>query len=111
MDPAAILDIADLAPYWGKDMDESLVAIQGLQVTKEMLTMMASNTVKITLSNGVSLIKFRMSDEEYNKLYSEYGYVEIDVIGKCNCNDWGGNKYAQILIEDYEIVGSCAYIF
>ena len=111
VDPARVLDIADFGSYWGKDFDESIVAIRGLQITKEMLTMMGSNTVKITLPNGVSLIKFRMPDEEYNKLYSECGYVEIDVIGKCNCNSWGGNEYAQIIIEDYEIVGGCAYVF
>ena len=73
--------------------------------------MKASNTVKITLSNGINLIKFRMSDEEYDKLYSEYGYVEIDVVGRANCNTWGGNKYPQILIDDYDIVGRCAYVF
>ena len=111
VDPTAILDIADLAPYWGKDMDESLVAIHGLQITKEMLTMMASNTVKITLPNGVSMIKFRMPDEEYNKLYSENGYVEIDVVAKPNKNEWNGNISAQLLIEDYQIVGGCAYVF
>ena len=111
VDPAAILDIADMSAYWGKDFDESLVAICGLQVTKEMLTMMASNTVKITLPNGVSMIKFRMPDEEYNKLYSEHGYTEIDVVCKCNKNEWNGNVSAQLLIEDYEIVGGCAYVF
>ena len=73
-------------------MDEPLVAIQGIKITKDNLTMMASNTVKITLPNGVNLIKFRMPDEEYDKLYSEYGYVEIDVIGRCNCNLWNGVK-------------------
>lgn len=107
----AILDIADMADMWGKDIDESIVAIQGIQVTKDNLTMMASNTVKITLPNGVSLIKFRMPDEEYDKLYSEYGYVEIDVIGRCNCNLWNEVKYPQILIDDMEIVGRCAYVF
>ena len=107
----AILDIADMADMWGKDIDESIVAIQGIQVTKDNLTMMASNTVKITLPNGVSLIKFRMPDEEYDKLYSEYGYVEIDVIGRCNCNLWNGIKYPQILIDDMEIIGRCAYVF
>ena len=39
-DPTAILDIADLAPYWGKDMDEAMVVIQGIQITKDMITMM-----------------------------------------------------------------------
>jgi len=110
-DSQAILDIAEFEPYIGKDMDEPLVAIYGIHVTKDNLTMMASNTVKITLPNGVTLIKFRMPDEEYNQLYSEYGYVEIDVVGTGNCNEWAGHKYAQILIKDYEITGRCAYVF
>lgn len=111
VDPSAIIEIAELAPYWGKDMDESLVAIQGLQITKDMIQMMASNTVKITLPHNVSLIKFRMPDEEYNKLLSDTGYVEIDAVGTCNINEWNGNRYAQILLTDYQIVGECAYVF
>ena len=111
VDPAAILDIADMDPYWGKDIDEALVAIQGLQITKDMLTMMKSNTVKITLPNNVSIIKFRMPDEEYEKLISETGYVEINAVCRCNKNEWNGNISAQLLLEDYEIVGGCAYVF
>ena len=111
VDPQAILDIGGLATYWGKDMDEALVAIQDLQITKDMLTMMASNTVKITLPNGVNAIKFRMPDEEYKKLYSENGYVEVNLIARCNINEWNGNRYPQLLIDDYEIIGKCAYIF
>ena len=111
VDPAAIIDIADMDPYWGKDVDEALVAIQGLQITKDMLTMMKSNTVKITLPNNVSIIKFRMPDEEYEKLISETGYVEINAVCRCQINEWGGNKYPQLLLEDWEIVGKCAYVF
>jgi len=111
VDPSAILDIAEMDPYWGKDVDEALVAIQGLQITADMLTMMASNTVKITLPNNVSIIKFRMPDEEYNKLISETGYVEINAVCRCNKNEWNGNISAQLLLEDYEIVGGCAYVF
>lgn len=107
----AILDIAELSPYWGKDIEIALVVIQDVKVNKDNLIMMASNTVKITLPNGISLIKFKMSDEEYDMLYSDFGYVEINVIGECNINEWGGNKYAQILIKDYEIIGKCAYEF
>lgn len=110
-DGQAIIDIADMAPYWGKDMDESLVAIEGVKVTKDNIVMMKSNTCKITLPNGIAMIKFRMPDEEFDKLYSENGYVEINVVGKCNRNEWLGNVSGQILIEDYEIVGGCAYVF
>lgn len=110
-DAKKILEIADLAPYIGKDIDEPLVAIRGIQITKDMLTMMASNTLKITLPNGVPIIKFRMPDEEYEKLISKTGYVEIDAICRCNKNEWNGNISAQLLMDDYEIKGGCAYIF
>jgi single-stranded-DNA-specific exonuclease len=110
-DTEKILEIADLAPYIGKDIDEPLVAIRGIQITKDMLTMMASNTLKITLPNGVPIIKFRMPDEEYEKLISKTGYVEIDAICRCNKNEWNGNISAQLLLEDYEIIGGCAYVF
>ena len=106
-----ILEIADMADLWGKDIDEALVAIEEIKITKNNLTMMASNTVKITLPNGVSIIKFRMPDEEYNKLYSANGSVIINVVAKCNKNEWNGNISAQLLMEDYEIVEKCAYEF
>ena len=107
----AILEIANMDKYWGKDVDEPVVAVQGIQVTKDMLTMMASNTCKITLPNRIAMIKFRMPDEDYNKLYSENGYVEINAVCRCNANEWGGNISPQLLIDDFEIVGGCAYVF
>ena len=109
--PEAILDIADMDQYWGKDMDEALVAIQGIQITKDMITMMASNTVKIALPHNVAMIKFRMPDEEYERLISDTGYVEINAICKCNKNEWNGNVSPQLFLEAYEIVSECAYVF
>lgn len=110
-DEKAIIEIANLAPYWGKDVEESLIAIKGVKVTKNNIVMMKSNTCKITLPNGISMIKFRMPDEEFKKLSSKDGYVEINIVGKCNRNEWCGNVSGQILIEDYEIIGGCAYDF
>ena len=107
----AILAIADMDKFWGKDMPEALIAIEGIEVTKEMLTMMASNTLKITLPNGIPMIKFRVPDEEYDKLYSENGSVTINVVAKANKNEWNGNITAQLMIEKYEIVNQCAYVF
>ena len=111
IDAQSILDIAELDEYWGQGVWECQVAIRGLQITGSMITMMASNTMKITLPNNISIIKFRTPDEEYNKLYSENGYVEIDAICRCNINEWNGNRYAQLFLDDYNIVGGCAYVF
>ena len=109
-----ILDIARLNNLWGKDMDEPFIAIKGLKVTKDMLTLMSPDkkpTLKITLPNKVSLIKFGSSQEEYEKLFSETGYIEIDVVGRCNKNEWNGWVTPQVFIEDYEIVDKAKYIF
>ena len=113
VNPENIIDIADLEDLWGKDMDEPFVAIEGLKVTKEMVTLMSPDkkpTLKITLPNKTALIKFGSSQEEYEKFLTD-GYVEINVIGRCNKNVWNGWTTAQIFIEDYEITGSAKYIF
>lgn len=108
-----ILDIAEMDCYWGKDIDEALVAIEDLKVTKDMVTLMSPDktpTLKITLPNKVSLIKFGSSQDEYEDLLSE-GYVKMNVVGKCNANTWNGWTTAQIMIEDYEIVERAKYFF
>ena len=111
IDAQAILDIGEMDKYWGKDVDEAIVAVKGIKITKDMLHMMASNTMKISLPNNINIIKFRTPDEEFNKLYSENGYVEIDAICKANINEWNGTKYPQLFLEDYNINNQCAYIF
>lgn len=107
----AILEIADMDKYIGKDIDEPLIAIQNIEITKDMLSMMASNTMKITLPNNISIIKFRMPDEEYSKLYSENGFVKINAVCRANKNEWNGIVSPQLLLEAYEIVGGCSYVF
>lgn len=67
-------------------------------------------TLKITLPNKISLIKFGSSQEEYDTLCTE-GYVELNVVGKCNANEWMGRVTPQVLIENYEIIGQSKYNF
>ena len=109
-----ILDIAELDYLWGKDMPESLVAIENLKITKDMITLMSPDkkpTLKITLPNKVSIVKFNSSQEEYNSLYSEHGAVEINLVGTCNKNEWNGYITPQVLVQDYEIVDRMQYVF
>lgn len=107
-----ILDIAKLSHLWGKDMDEPFIAIKGLKVTKDMVTLMSPDktpTLKIQVGN-ISCIKFGSSQEEYEKLCSD-GYYELDIVGRCNANEWNGHVSAQLMIEDYEIKDSSKYYF
>lgn len=114
VDPTAILSISGLNSLWGKDMDEALIAIKDLKVSKDLVTVYrkTSNTLKITLPNKVSLMKFNATDEECMALENHTGaYVSVDVVGKCKTNEWMGNISAQLFIEDYEITGSGKYLF
>ena len=71
VNPDIILEIADFDDLWGKDVDEPYVAVRNLKVTKNMVTFMKGTTIKITLPNKVSLIKFNSTEEEYQQLISE----------------------------------------
>jgi len=112
--PDDILTISNLNHLWGKDMAEAYVAIKDLKISKDMITVYrkTSNTLKITLSNKVSLMKFNATDEECEALENHSGaYIAIDVVGRCHQNEWMGNISPQIFIEDYEIIGSGKYLF
>ena len=88
-----ILEIADLKHIWGQGIEEPLIMIEGINVPSGSLTLMAKDkhpTLKITLPNGISLIKFGSSEEEYQSLYSNLGCVKINIIGKCEKNIWNG---------------------
>ena len=114
VNPKDILQISSLNNLWGKDMDESLIAIKNLKVTKDSVIVYrkTSNTLKITLPNKVSLMKFNATDEECERLENQTGaYIEIDIVGKCKTNEWLGNISPQIYIEDYEIIGEGKYLF
>lgn len=110
VDPNVILEIADFSDLWGKDIDEPYVAVKNLKVTKNMVSFMKGTTIKIALPNKVSLIKFNSTEEEYNQLLSE-GYVMIDVVGKCNKNEWAGETYAQIKVEEFSVNNVAKYDF
>ena len=70
-------------------------------------------TLKITLPNGTSLIKFKSSEEEYQSLIadSDLGCRVITVVGRCEQNVWNGSIKPQIIVEDYEITGEMKYYF
>ena len=112
-----IIDLAALKTAWGQELEEPIIAIENLNVTPNNITLMGKDgrcpTLKITLSNGVSLIKFRSTEEEYEKLVPVFdsGSVNINVIGTCTINEWNGIISPQIEIKDYEIVGETKYYF
>ena len=114
VNPQDILAISNLSDLWGKDMDEAMVAVKDIKISKELVVVYrkTSNTLKITLPNKVSLMKFNATDEECEMLENQTGaYIQMDIVGKCHKNEWMGNVSPQIFIEDYEITGYGKYLF
>lgn len=108
-----VLDIAELGEIWGKDIDESYVAIDGLKVTADMVTVYRkkNNTLKITLPNKLSIMLFNADDDLCEKLENTQGYVEMDIVGKPNKNEYMGWVTPQIFIEEYAITGESRFNF
>ena len=110
-----ILDIAYLNELWGKDMDEPKVALKGLKLKKEMITIYDKKgalTLKITLPNRVSLIKFRAPEELCDMLQNQNpGYYTMNIIAECAANEYNGYVMPQLKIKDWEITGKSAWDF
>lgn len=108
-----ILDIAQLKHYWGQGIEEPYVALEDVKISANNITLMSPDkkpTLKITLPNGTSLIKFKSSEEEYEKLTASE-CVTINVVGHCEANTFNGVTKPQILVEDYEITKQLNYYF
>jgi single-stranded-DNA-specific exonuclease len=109
-----IVEIAELKSIWGQGIDEPYVAIENVKVSSENVYLMSADknpTLKITLPNGTSLIKFKSSHDEYEKFKNGIGCVTINVIGRCERNIWNGTVSPQLIIEDYDIVSTTQYYF
>ena len=110
-----ITALADLSSIWGQEIEEPYIALENLVIAPAHVSLMSREknpTLKIELPNGVSLIKFRSSEEEFEQLtHNPLGSVSINVIGTCKVNVWNGIISPQIEIDDYEIVGENKYYF
>ena len=108
-----IIEIAELKSLWGQGLSEPYVALEGINVHADNVTLMSADknpTLKITLPNGVSLIKFKSSVEEYES-FKTTGCTTLNIVGRCERNIWNGKVSAQILIEDYDIEKVMQYYF
>lgn len=112
--PRTILDLGERKQLWGQNINEPLIVIENLAVTKDMLTLMSrdkSPTIKITLPNGVACIKFKSSVEEFDTLYSENGCVTLNIVGRPEVNRYYSSVTPQLLITDYDIINRQQFYF
>jgi hypothetical protein len=95
-------------------LDEPLIAVENLAVTKDMLTLMSRDknpTLKIQLSNGVACIRFKSSEEELESLSSELGCVNLNLVAKPEVNRYFNSVTPQLIIQEIEIINRQEYYF
>ena len=113
--PLDILTIGEYKNLWGQNLEEPMFAVEHIQVTRDMVTLMSPDkhpTLKIQLPGGISCIKFRSSQEEYETLTCESsGAVTINLIGRPEINKYLDSITPQLIIVDYEIIGRQKYYF
>lgn len=109
LNPQTVLDIGSLAPYWGNGFKEAIVAIKNIKITSQNKTLMSPDknpTLKIMVGN-IGFIKFKIDPAFFETLApNNYTSTIVDIIGKCNINNWNGNSYPQILIDNFEVKGN-----
>lgn len=106
-----VYSIAELKSIWGQGVEEPLMVIKKLKITPQNIQLLGAkkNTWKISLNDNLSLIKFGITEEDFNSLIEPFGCVYIDLIGTCEINDWDNSP--QINVIDYEIVNRVSYDF
>lgn len=109
IDAADILELADADMVWGQEVDEPLVAIKNISITSDKINLFGS-TLKISLTENISAVKFKSSQDEFDNLNPGSGCIIIDLIGRCMRNT-GWDNGPQIIIEDYNIVRKQEYYF
>lgn len=97
-----IFDLYKYEDTWGQNNSEALIYIHDLNITKSDYQILGKNkdTVKI-VKFGIVYMKFFAKD--LIQQLSQLDEIKINLVGKPNLNEWGGNYIPQILIENYEI--------
>lgn len=94
----------EMQDFWGQEIPEPLVCIKDIDTANcavQLLSADKNPTLKIRLPNGVDIMKFGSSQEEFD-IWSKPGKL-LTIIGTPNINEWNGNVTAQVLVEDWEV--------
>ena len=83
-------------------MPEPYIAIKDIPLTSvQLLSPDKHPTLKIHLSNGVDIMKFKSSQEEFEQFTRPNMY--LTAVCRCSRNEWNGNVTAQLIVEDFYI--------
>ena len=99
-----IQTLSNMSEYWGQEIPETNIAVKDVILSNAKVMLLSPDknpTIKITLENGVVLIKFGSSAVEFEEFMKPNQI--LTVVGTPNINEWNGVQTPQILINDYEL--------
>ena len=97
-----IYAIAGMKEYWGQQIPEAKVGIRVPVRNPELIGKdEAHRAIKMNV-NGVDIMKFKSSSDEFAK-WTEEVDGDMTLVAYCTCavNESGGNCTPQLIIEDY----------
>lgn len=104
-------ELDKVGDIWGQGIEAPVIAVKNVKVGAGLLDLVGktSKTLRITLPNGVTAVKFRSSNEEFQSLALPYTtpqqFYLVDIVGVPQINRWGQYENPQIVITDYEVKG------
>lgn len=101
-----IVSIDELNNYWSRGFDKPLFYVKLTKLSGDEIDVIGQkkNTIRIK-KNNITYIKFKCEPEEIAKIKG-MKVSEIELVGYFSVNEWNGNIYPQVLIEDLEFKGS-----
>lgn len=97
-----ILDICELEYLWGKDIDEPYILIENINTNKVDINLMGKNEDTISIyQDDIKYILFKSNKDFYEELI---GSSSFNIIGRPSVNEYKGDLFAQIDIEEIKII-------
>lgn len=101
--PEFLFDFAnDYSELWGKDVDEPVIHTHFICKGSDWVELRGS-AIKLCVDD-VTFIKFFVSKEQKKKWFvGENVQISIDIVGRCQYNEWDSNKYRQVEVKEIEV--------
>lgn len=109
MRTAAEKDIADIIfdldkyhNLYGQGLDEPLIYIKDINITKNDIRIMGKNSDTVRIEKfGIAYMKFHAKD--LIQELAEYDEIKMEIVGRPNLNCWNDTYTPQIFIDNYTI--------
>lgn len=95
-----IASLADNNDLWGEGLEEPKILIKDLPIKSGAVSLSPKGYFKIDMGSELSIVKMRMSFDDYNQI--DRSGVKLDIVGTCFRNVGYGDGL-QIRIEDYDV--------